>query len=86
MFSGDRKEDVLKFKTKLTEAFNKNIVVLSDQLDKLRENLKGDAAKHVPDTIKNIEKAWSNLMDAYGDPLRILKERIKALDTMKLVD
>ena len=82
-FSGDRKEDVLKFKTKLTEAFNKNRVVLSDQLDKLRENLKGDAAKHVPDTIKDIEKAWSNLMDAYGDPLRILKERIKALDTMK---
>ena len=82
-FSGDRKEDVLKFKTKLLEAFKKNRVVLSDQLDKLRENLKGDAAKHVPDTIKDIEKAWSNLMDAYGDSLRILKERIKALDSMK---
>ena len=42
-----------------------------------------DAAKHVPNTIKDIEKAWSNLKDAYGDPLRILKEGIKALDTMK---
>ena len=26
-----------------------------------------DAAKHVPNTIKNIEKASSNLKDAYGD-------------------
>ena len=35
--------------------------------DKLSENLKGDAAKHVPNTIKDIEKASSNLKDAYGD-------------------
>ena len=34
----------------------------------MSENLKGDAAKHVPNTIKDIEKAWSNLKDAYGAP------------------
>ena len=82
-FSGDKKEDYLKFKTKMMEAFTKNRVVLGDQLDKLRENLKGEALKYVPQTISTLEKAWSNLSDAYGDPLRILKERIKVLDAIK---
>ena len=82
-FSGEKKEDFLKFKEKMLKAFQKNRVVLGDQLDKLQENVKGEALKHVPDTVPDLETAWKYLNDAYGDPLRILKERIKALDSMK---
>ena len=42
------------------------------------------AAKHVPNTIKDIEKALSNLKDVYGDPLRVLKEGGSSL-TLKWV-
>ena len=49
----------------------------------MRENLKGEALKHVPDTVPGLEVAWKVRNDAYGDPLRILKERIKFLDSMK---
>ena len=82
-FSGDKKEDYIKFKEKIVKAFNKNRVVLCDQLDKLRENLKGEALKHVPDTVVDLDTAWRYLHEAYGDPLRVLKERIKALDSIK---
>ena len=84
-FSGEKREDFLKFKEKMLKAFQKNRVVLGDQLDKLRENLKGEALKHVPDTVPKLEIAWKYLNDAYGDPLRILKERIKFLDSMKFL-
>ena len=82
-FSGDKKEDFLKFKIKMTQAFEKNRVILCDQLDKLRENLRGEALKHVPETVQDLQIAWDHLKEAYGDPLRMLKERIKALDSIK---
>ena len=67
----------------MEKAFQKNRFVLNDQFDKLKENLRGEALKHVPETVKDLEIAWSYLKEGFGDPLRILKERIKALDTIK---
>ena len=56
---------------------------MNDQFDKLKENLRREALKHVPETVKDLEIAWSYLKEGFGDPLRIFKERIKALDTIK---
>ena len=82
-FSGDKKEDFFKFKIKMEQAFLKNRVVLCDQFDKLKENLRAEALKHVPETVTDLDVAWSYLKEGFGDPLRILKERIKALDSIK---
>ena len=51
-FSGDPGEDFVKFRDKLKECFRKNRVPASDQLDKLRENLTGQALKRVPETLE----------------------------------
>ena len=81
-FSGDPGEDLIKFKDKITECFRKNRVPQSDMLDKLRENLKGAALKRVPETIKDINVAWQNLMEAFGSPMTVLRERLKSLSKL----
>ena len=78
-FSGDPGEDLLKFKTRISECFIKNRVPKSNQLDTLRENLKGAALKRVPDTLKDLTVAWQNLHEAFGSPLLVLRERLKSL-------
>ena len=78
-FSGDVGEDLFKFKTKMVECFHKNRVPRSDMTDKLRENLKGGAFKRVPETVKDIDVAWKNLIEAFGSPMVVLKERLKSL-------
>ena len=50
----------------------------SDQVDKMRENLRGIALKRVPQTIKEISVAWQNLSEAFGSPSIVLKERLKS--------
>ena len=81
-FSGDPGEDLVKFKLKMGECFKKNQVAKSDQLDKLRENLRGAALKRVPDTIKDLLIAWKNLEEAFGSPLVVLKERLRCLSKL----
>ena len=78
-FSGEPGEDLVKFKLKMAECFQKNQVPKSDQLDKLRENLTGAALKRVPDTVKELSVAWQNLNEAFGSPIVVLKERLKSL-------
>ena len=78
-FSGEPGEDLVKFKIKMGECFQKNQVPKSDQLDKMRENLKGAALKRVPDTVKELAVAWQNLDEAFGSPIVVLKERLKSL-------
>ena len=80
-FSGDG-EDFVKFKEKMNECFKKNRVPASDQLDKLRENLKGQALKRVPETLKDLVRAWQNLSEAFGSPLVVLDERLKSLSKL----
>ena len=81
-FSGDPGEDFVKFRDKLKECFRKNRVPASDQLDKLRENLTGQALKRVPETLKDLDRAWQNLSEAFGSPLIVLKERLKSLSEL----
>ena len=78
-FSGEVGEDLFKFKNKMIECFHKNRVPRSDMTDKLRENLKGGALKRVPETVKDIDVAWKNLIEAFGSPMVVLKERLKSL-------
>ena len=78
-FSGEPGEDLVKFKEKMAECFKKNQVPKSDQLDKLRENLKGTALKRVPIAVKELSVAWQNLNEAFGSPIIVLKERLKSL-------
>ena len=78
-FSGEAGDDLVRFKEKMNDCFKKNRVPESDQLDKLRENLKGAALKRVPITVKKLAVAWQNLEEAFGSPLLVLKERLKSL-------
>ena len=67
---------------KFRNALEKNRIPESDQLDKLRENIKGQALKRVPETIKSLETAWNNLSEAFGSPIIVLKERLKSLSKL----
>ena len=69
----------MRFKEKIGECFKKNRVPESDQLDKLRENLRGAALKRVPITLRSLAIAWQNLEEAFGSPLIVLRERLKSL-------
>ena len=79
-FSGEPGEDLVRFREKINDCFKKNRVPESDQIDKLRENLKGLALKRVPITVKKVAVAWSNLNEAFGSPLLVLRERLKSLN------
>ena len=63
----------------MNECYRKNRIPQSDMVDKLRENLKGQALKRVPESVKNIDTAWQNLSEAFGSPMIVLKERLKSL-------
>ena len=78
-FGGEPGEDLVRFKEKMLDCFKKNRVPESDQLDKVRENLKGAALKRVPQTLKKTSVAWQNLYEAFGSPMIVLKERLKSL-------
>ena len=54
-----------------------------DQPDKLREYLAGKALAHIPVSIKNIDKAWELLKEAFGDPMTLLNNRMQAIRSMK---
>ena len=81
-FSGEPGEDLVKFKEKMEYRFRMNQVPLRLQLEKLRETLKGQALKQVPDSTKDISSAWANLANAFGDPSRVLQHRINILRDM----
>ena len=81
-FSGEVGEDLIKFKSKMEDCFRKNRILESDQLDKLRENLKGQALKRVPESVKALSTAWQNLSEAFGSPMIVLKERLKGLNKL----
>ena len=58
-FSGKSHEDFSKFKTEMNEAFKSHRVSKNEQVKKLRECLKGDALKFVPDSKETtLETAW----------------------------
>ena len=78
-FSGEAGQDLVKFKEKMVYRFKRNQVCKIDQLEKLRETLKGKALRLVPDSMKDIDSAWSALHNAFGDPSRVLQHRLNSL-------
>ena len=60
-----------------------NRVSRSNQLEKLRECLKGEALKQVPKNMTGgLESAWQALKVMFGDPERLLQFRLKALEDL----
>ena len=53
-----------------------------DQLEKLLENLKGQALRLIPDTTEDIDAAWGVLKDAFGNATRVLQHRLDVLGSM----
>ena len=82
-FEGRDEEDFTVFREKVEKAFIQNRTTKSDQLSKLREVLRGNAKKLVPESmIKTIDEAWADLEKAFGDVERVMNYRKQAL--MKL--
>ena len=78
-FSGASHEDFVKFNDKLVRAFRRNGVGKSDQVEKLRKTLSGFALSLVPEITETIEKAFATLKSAFGDPKKVLEDRMKKL-------
>ena len=79
-FSGKDEEDFSKFKTEMEAAIISHRVPKQEQIKKLRDCLKLDALKLVPDSKETtLASAWEILQKAYGDPTRVIKHRKQAL-------
>ena len=72
-FSGQAGEDFIVFKEKFLKACINNQIPKSDQVDKLREVLKGKARSQVPDHTEIMERAWELLNSVFGDPMTLLR-------------
>ena len=82
-FSGEPGEDLLYFKKDFEECVVANRISRSNQLEKLRECLAGEALKQIPKNMTGgILAAWQSLKSMFGDPERLLKFRLKALDDL----
>merc|ERR1711954_339457 len=82
-FEGKDCEDFSKFKENIEKGFVTNRISRDEQIIKLRECLKGYARKMVPDSnVTEIKEAWRILKQAFGNPIKIINQRMEAL--MKL--
>ena len=82
-FSGTLGEDFLYFKKDFEETVIANRISRSNQLEKLRECLTGEALKHIPKNMTGgLTAAWTALQVMFGDPSRLFKFRLKALTDM----
>ena len=82
IFSGSPNEDFVEFSNKFEKAVIGNKIPKSDQLDKLREQLRGKAKNQVPIKVDSIDRAWELLKSAYGDPMILLRYRKQALQKL----
>ena len=82
-FGGEEHEDLLTFKDKFNLAAENNKISKTDQLEKLREVLTGNALNHLPvDGIKDIDVAWEYLRQAFGNPHTCLNHRLAKVTAM----
>merc|ERR1711954_251061 len=82
-FWGKDSEDFSRFKENIEKGFKTNRISRDEQIIKLRECLKGYARKLVPDSnVTEIKEAWRILKQAFGNPIKIINQRMEAL--MKL--
>ena len=75
IFSGTNNDNFMTFQEKFKKCCITNQIPKSDQLEKLREVLKGNAKKLVPERTETMERAWDLLKAAYGDPMILLRHR-----------
>ena len=79
-FSGKDFEDFSKFQADMEDGFKTNRVSKKEQIHKLRECLKGQARKLIPDSnVTDVSTAWEILKKAFGNPIKIIKQRKDAL-------
>ena len=78
-FSGAAGEDYIKFYDKMVKALRHNKVAKADQVERLRKTLSGFALGLVPESTESIDKAFATLKAAFGDPRKVLDERMKKL-------
>ena len=82
-FSGALGEDFLYFKKDFEETVIANRISRSNQLEKLRECLIGEAIKQVPKNMTGgIAAAWEALKVMFGDPSKLLRFRLRALEEL----
>ena len=80
IFSGKDFEDFSKFHADMEDGFKTNRISRKEQIHKLRECLKGQARKLIPDSnVTDVSTAWEILKKAYGNPIKIIKQRKDAL-------
>ena len=82
IFSGAPGDDFSEFQDKFEKAVVANRIPKSDQLEKLRESLRGKAKTQVSLKIESIDEAWDLLKTAFGDPMTLLKFRKQALSKL----
>ena len=78
-FSGASSEDYTKFVDKMQKALRHNKVAKADQVERLRKYLSGFALGLVPETTESVEKAFATLKAAFGDPKKVLVDRMQKL-------
>ena len=66
----------------MIKAFKTNGVAKSDQVEKLRRVLSGFALALVPENTESIDKAFSTLKVAFGDPRKVLDDRMAKLKAL----
>ena len=74
-FSGSLGEDFSTFKSKLLLGLEKNRVAATDEIEKLRSCLSGQALALVPEKFKDFDAAMKVLADAFGDSEKVLGDR-----------
>ena len=78
-FSGASSEDFTKFYDKMVKALRHNKVSKADQVERLRKYLSGFALNLVPESTESVEKAFATLKAAFGDPKKVLEDKMKKL-------
>ena len=73
-FRGKDGEDFLKFQREMKECFTKNRVSRDEQVGVLRSKLSGYPKAMVPED-GNIDTAWIDLKEMYGDASRVMKTK-----------
>ena len=78
-FSGDQGEDFFKFKKEFMNAAKQNRISASNQITKLRENVKGYAKTLIPSSIVDIARGLEILEHACGDSMKVVSHRVNNL-------
>ena len=82
-FEGQDHEDLITFKDKFNLAAENNKISKTDQVEKLREVLTGNALSHLTvDGITDIELAWEYVDQAFSNPHTCLNHRLAKVKSM----